>query len=67
MVAARYDGFKKIWQPLEQGVGPAGARVVSLPSAPRALLKAEFRRQLGVGDDPFRLTARAWLASGRVR
>ena len=67
VVAARYDGFEDLWQPLEQGVGPAGAHVVSLPSEPRALLKAEFRRRLGVGDDPFRLTARAWLATGRVQ
>lgn len=66
VVAAGYDSFEDLWQPLELGVAPSGAYAASLPSERRATLKEEFRRRLGVGDAPFRLTARAWLATGRI-
>jgi SAM-dependent methyltransferase len=66
VVAAGYDGFEDLWQPLERGVAPSGAYAASLPTERRAVLKEELRRRLGVHDDPFRLTARAWLVTGRV-
>jgi SAM-dependent methyltransferase len=66
VVAAAYDGFEDLWQPLELGVGPSGAYATSLPSERRTALKAGLRRRLGVGDEPFRLTARAWIATGRA-
>jgi ubiquinone/menaquinone biosynthesis C-methylase UbiE len=66
IVGADYDGFEDLWQPLELGVGPAGAHVASLPAERRAVLKRDFRHRLGVAEAPFRLTARAWLATGRV-
>jgi SAM-dependent methyltransferase len=66
VVAAGYDGFEDLWQPLELGVGPSGAYAASLPTERRAALKAGLRRRLGVGDEPFRLTARAWIATGAV-
>ena len=66
-VAAGYDGFDDLWQPLEAGVGPAGVYTVSLSPDRRAALKDELRRLLDVGDRPFELTARAWVATGRVR
>lgn len=66
VVAAGYDDFEDLWQPLELGVGPSGAYATSLPAERRTALKAEVRRRLGVGDAPFRLTARAWIATGRV-
>jgi hypothetical protein len=65
-VAADYDGFEDLWHPFEVGVGPAGAYAAALPSDRRAALKAELRSRLDAGDDPFRLTARAWIATGRV-
>jgi SAM-dependent methyltransferase len=65
-VAASYAGFEDLWQPLEQGVGPAGAYAASLAPEQRAALAVELRRRLGAGDGPFRLTARAWLVTGRV-
>jgi SAM-dependent methyltransferase len=65
VVAAGYDGFEDLWQPLELGVAPSGAYATSLPAERRAALKAELRRRLGVADEPFRLTARAWIATGR--
>jgi SAM-dependent methyltransferase len=67
IAAARYDGFEDLWQPLESGVAPSGAYAAALPTETRAALKAEFRSRLGVRDDPFELTARAWIATGRVR
>jgi SAM-dependent methyltransferase len=67
VVGAGYDGFEDLWQPLELGVGPAGAYASSLPPEPRTDLKAELRGRLGVGEEPFRLTARAWIATGAVR
>jgi SAM-dependent methyltransferase len=66
VVSAGYDGFEDLWEPLELGVGPSGAYVTSLAPERRAALKAELRRRLGAGTEPFRLTARAWVVTGRV-
>jgi SAM-dependent methyltransferase len=66
VVAAGYDDFEDLWHPLELGVGPSGAYVGSVPPERRAALKEEFRRRLGVAGGPFRLTARAWVVTGRV-
>jgi SAM-dependent methyltransferase len=65
-VSAGYDDFEDLWQPLELGVGPAGAYTASLPPERRAALKAELRHRLDAGEKPFRLTARAWIATGAV-
>jgi hypothetical protein len=65
VVSAGYDDFEDLWQPLELGVAPSGAYTASLPVDRRAALKAAFREQLGAGDVPFRLTARAWVVTGR--
>jgi SAM-dependent methyltransferase len=67
IATADYDDFEDLWQPLELGVAPSGAYVTSLAPEHRAALKAELRRRLGVGQEAFRLTARAWIASGSVR
>ena len=66
VVDAGYEDFEDLWHPLAVGVGPAGAHTVALAPNERAALKKELRRRLGVGDDPFRLSARAWIATGRV-
>jgi SAM-dependent methyltransferase len=66
VVSAGYDSFEDLWQPLELGVGPSGAYAAALTPERRAAFKEEFRRRLDVGDEPFRLTARAWLATGGV-
>ena len=65
-VHAQYTGFEDLWAPLESGVAPSGAFTVSLDEDRRAALKREFRTRLGVTDDPFTLSARAWLAVGRT-
>jgi hypothetical protein len=66
VVDAGYDSFEDLWRPLELGVAPSGAYAASLPPERRAALEAELRRRLGAGDEPFRLTARAWVVTGRA-
>ena len=66
VVSAGYDGFEDLWRPLESGVAPSGAYVVSLAPEARTDFKQELRRRLGAGDDPFTLTARAWVLAGVV-
>jgi SAM-dependent methyltransferase len=65
-VSAGYEGLDDLWEPLARGVGPAGAYAAALPVAHQSALKEELGRRLGVGDEPFRLKARAWVAWGRV-
>jgi SAM-dependent methyltransferase len=66
VVGAAYESLDDLWEPLESGIGPAGAYAASLPAEQRAALKGELGRRLGAGPDPFRLTARAWVVTGRV-
>ncbi|MEP7379632.1 MAG: methyltransferase domain-containing protein [Chloroflexota bacterium] len=65
VVSAGYADFDDLWQPLEHGVGPAGRYAVSLDVEHRQALRDELRRRLNVGDAPFELTARAWVARGQ--
>jgi hypothetical protein len=65
-VDAGYNGFDDLWQFLQSGVGPSGAYAAGLPPERRTRLRDELRRRLDVGEGPFRLTARAWRAVGRV-
>lgn len=64
VVAADYDGFDDLWDAVEHGSGPATAHAASLPPGDRARLREELRARLGVGEHPFRLTARAWAVVG---
>lgn len=66
VVRASYTDFDDLWQPLERGVGPAGAYAISLDAQHRQALRDELRRRLTAGDAPFELTARAWVAKGRT-
>jgi SAM-dependent methyltransferase len=66
VVEAGYSDFDDLWQPLESGVGPSGAYAVALPAERRTRLREELRRRLDAGEQPFRLTARAWCVVGRV-
>jgi SAM-dependent methyltransferase len=66
VVRASYTGFNDLWAPLPTGVGPAGAFCKSLDETRQAALREALRRQLGVGDRPFELTARAWAVAGTV-
>jgi ubiquinone/menaquinone biosynthesis C-methylase UbiE len=63
---ASYDGFEDLWAPLPTGVAPAGAFCASLDEDGQAALHDAFRRRLGVGDEPFELTARTWAVAGVV-
>jgi SAM-dependent methyltransferase len=66
VVEAGYSDFDDLWQPLDSGVGPSGAYAAALPPERRARLRDQLRHRLGVGESPFRLTARAWCIVGRV-
>jgi hypothetical protein len=59
-------GFDDLWSPLPTGVGPSGAFCKSLDTERQAALKDAYRRRLGVGDEPFELSARAWAVAGIV-
>jgi SAM-dependent methyltransferase len=63
---ASYESFDDLWAPLEAGVGPSGAYVVSLAPGRRAALREELRRRLGAPEGSFRLSGRAWYAVGRA-
>ena len=66
VVSAAYSSFEDLWAPLPTGVAPSGAFCKSLGEEPRAALRDAYRRRLGVGDDAFELTARAWAVVGAV-
>ena len=63
-VRASYTGFEDLWAPLESGVAPSGAFTTSLEPARRAQLKRGLRERLAVGEEPFELSARAWVVTG---
>jgi ubiquinone/menaquinone biosynthesis C-methylase UbiE len=66
VVGAAYENFEELWSPLSSGIGPAGAFWKVLDESGRAALHDAYRARLGVGDEPFELTARAWAVAGTV-
>jgi SAM-dependent methyltransferase len=66
VVSASYSGFEDLWAPLPTGVAPSGAFCASLDEERRAALHDAYRSRLGVGDEPFELSARAWAVAGVV-
>jgi SAM-dependent methyltransferase len=65
-VHANYRDFEDLWEPFPSCVGPSGAFCAALDDDRRAALRDAYRRTLGVGDEPFELTARAWAVAGRA-
>jgi SAM-dependent methyltransferase len=66
VVTAGYADFEDLWSPFPTGVAPSGAFCKSLDGDRRAQLHDAYRRRLGVGGEPFELTARAWAVAGIV-
>jgi hypothetical protein len=64
VVRAGYASFEDLWSPLPTGVAPSGAFCKSLDDEGRAALHDAYRAILGVGDEPFELSARAWAVTG---
>ena len=65
-VTASYTDFDDLWSPFEKGVGPAGAYTITLDEPARQALRDRYREILDVGQAPFTLTAKAWLATGTL-
>jgi len=66
VVRATYADFEDLWSPFPTGLAPSGAFCAALDDDRRAALHQAFRRRLGVGDEPFELSARAWAVAGSV-
>ncbi|HXE98755.1 MAG TPA: class I SAM-dependent methyltransferase [Solirubrobacterales bacterium] len=66
IVHADYADFEDLWSPFPAGLAPSGAFCKTLDDDQRAALHSAYRRQLGVGDAPFSLSARAWAVAGIV-
>ena len=66
VVRASYADFDDLWDPFTTGVGPAGAYCASLSGPERERLKQAYHRRLGTPEGAFELSARAWMARGRV-
>jgi SAM-dependent methyltransferase len=64
---ATYESFDDLWAPFPTGIAPSGAFTALLDERGRAALRDAFRLRLGVGDEPFELTARAWAVRGLAR
>lgn len=65
-VTVRYARFEELWESLLEGVGPAGAFVVSLAPDIRERYRAALFDQVGRPDGDFTLSATARAARGRV-
>ncbi len=63
-VRVGYGSFEEWWEPYTAGVGPAGAYVAQLDPQRRAELRERCADLLPPA--PFEITARAWVALGRV-
>lgn len=64
VVRASYAGFDDLWAPFTAGIAPSGAFCKALDDDRRQALRDTYRRRLGVGEEAFELTARAWAVSG---
>jgi hypothetical protein len=63
---ASYINFDDLWNPIAARMGPTGAYIGTLEAGQLEALRQEYRRLLKVRDEPFELTARAWIATGEV-
>lgn len=64
-VRSAYADVDALWSGFLEGVGPAGAHLVSLDAADRAAVRRELVARLGAPDGAFELRAVARAARGR--
>jgi SAM-dependent methyltransferase len=67
VVVAGYDSFEDYWLPFTAGIAPSGAYCAALPPGGREALREACFRRLGSPGGPFELSAKAWVAVGRVQ
>ena len=65
-VSSRYETFDELWSSFQNGVGPAGQRLVSLPPEVREAVRTEYFSLIGEPSGSFELRGRAWAVRGRV-
>jgi ubiquinone/menaquinone biosynthesis C-methylase UbiE len=59
-VESEYAGFDELWATMLNGVGPAGAWLLSLDADAKERAREELHRQVGSPGGPFALRGRAW-------
>lgn len=64
VVEAAYEDFDDFWDPFLDGVGPAGAYVVTLDAERQASVREACRARLAEPEGPFTLRARACAVRG---
>lgn len=65
-VEVTYADFEDFWTPFLSTTGPAGQYLAELDEEKRARLHDELRTGVGSPEGPFKLSASAWCATGRV-
>jgi SAM-dependent methyltransferase len=65
-VSSTYDDYDELWSSLLEGIGPAGAFLLSLPDDRREQVRLDLYERVGNPDGPFSLGAVARCATGRV-
>lgn len=64
-VPTSFDDFEAFWQPFTLGAGPAPGYLSILDEDGQSALKERLSHELGAGDGPVELPARAWAIRGR--
>jgi ubiquinone/menaquinone biosynthesis C-methylase UbiE len=65
-VSSRYESFDELWSSFQDGVGPAGQRLLSLPPERQDAVRDAYFALVGEPAGAFELRGRAWAVRGRV-
>jgi SAM-dependent methyltransferase len=65
-VSSRYDDFDELWSSFQNGVGPAGQRLLTLEPERQDAVRAEYFSLVGEPCGSFELRGRAWAVRGSV-
>jgi SAM-dependent methyltransferase len=65
-VSSRYGDFDELWSSFQNGVGPAGQRLLTLEPERQRAVRDEYFSLVGEPSGPFELRGRAWAVRGRV-
>jgi ubiquinone/menaquinone biosynthesis C-methylase UbiE len=65
-VSSRYVDFDELWRSFQNGVGPAGQRLLTLAPERQRAVRDEYFSLVGEPAGAFELRGRAWAVRGRV-